>query len=528
MLLTHQNLDQDFIQAFADDLAVLIQGFDLNETMRSIAIRYLKTIDNWCTANGLKLSTLKTKIIIFSTLNKKYTIDPITLNNQTLDFSTEIKYLGVTFDKHLRWTPHIKNKCKAATKLLHMCRNYVAKKCGLSPARSRWIYKQVILPTLSYACFAWIHKVDKINYIKHMLNKVQKLATLQITGGFKNSPNITLDVVAGLLPITTFLEFRATLTTLRLKIEKNWHGNYSLSSKIISHAYHLDKQIDKHKLTNLIPLLDTVAITNIDKNYSVTLDLPQELPVSARYDVFTDGSLIKRDRNQLTGAGFTISRDGNTVAEVEISLGQLATINQCEMLAILRAAELIDGLDPQNEVIIFYSDSLSTLLQLDRDTTKSKLTLDTNKMLNKLGLCNQVHLYKVKAHTGISGNERADILAKSAASIRPIGPEPFLYISWSNIVSQIFNDSKAKIIKTIQDHNMKDSGKTLLCNYISKNGIQPCSRNKKFMRELTHMLSGQNWLGNNHNKRNPNISPFCEHCTNTKETAEHFIGECPA
>ena len=92
MLLDKPDLDKDFIQAFADDLAVLIQGFDLNETMRSIAIRYLKTIDKWCTENGLKLSTLKTKIIIFSTLNKKYHyIDPIIMNNKTIEFSSEIK-----------------------------------------------------------------------------------------------------------------------------------------------------------------------------------------------------------------------------------------------------------------------------------------------------------------------------------------------------------------------------------------------------------------------------------------------------
>jgi hypothetical protein len=158
------------------------------------------------------------------------------MNNQSIEFSSEIKYLGVTFDKHLRWTPHIRNKCKAATKLLHMCRNYVAKEWGFTPPRSRWIYKQVILPMLSNACFVWIHKVDKTNYIKDMLNKVQKFATLQITGGFRKSPNITLDVLAGLLPITTSLEFKATLSTLRLKIDNNWHGNYSTSSKIISQS----------------------------------------------------------------------------------------------------------------------------------------------------------------------------------------------------------------------------------------------------------------------------------------------------
>ena len=95
--------------------------------------------------------------------------------------------------------------------------------------------------------------------------------------------------------------------------------------------------------------LDTLPITNINKEYSVSLELPQDLPETARYDIFTDGSLQKREKTNLTGAGFTISRNGNTVAETSISLGQQATINQCEMMAIYRAAETMLGLSPRNE-----------------------------------------------------------------------------------------------------------------------------------------------------------------------------------
>ena len=275
------------------------------------------------------------------------------------------------------------------------------------------------------------------------------MASLQITGGLKRSPNITLDVLAGIMPITTHLEFRATLTTIRLKTHNNWHGNYSISLKIISHAHFMDKHLEKLHLINLLPLLDTLPITNINKEYSVSLEL----------DIFTDGSLQKREKTNLTGAGFTISRNGNTVAETSISLGQQATINQCEMMAIYRAAETMLGLSPRKEVINFYSDSLSTLIGLNNDSTKSKLTLDTNLMLNALGKQNKITLYKVKAHMGITGNERADELAKIAANNNPIGPEPFLYISWSTIIDKLNEYSKQSTIKTINDQVMKTSKK---------------------------------------------------------------------
>ena len=129
------------------------------------------------------------------------------------------------------------------------------------------------------------------------------------------------------------------------------------------------------------------------------------------------------------------------------------------MMAIYRAAETMLGLSPRNEVINFYSDSLSTLIGLNNDSTKSKLTLDTNLMLNALGKQNKITLYKVKAHTGITGNERADELAKIAANNNPIGPEPFLYISWSTIIDKLNKYSKQSTIKTINDQVMKTSKK---------------------------------------------------------------------
>ena len=132
-LLTSENIDDDFIQAFADDLAILIhlQGFDLSVTMRDIVNRYLKVISKWCNNNGVKLSTIKTKVIVFSALKRKYKLKPVVLDGQNIEFSDEVKYLGVTFEKHLRWDTRIRNKCAQATKLLHMCRNFVAKSWGL-------------------------------------------------------------------------------------------------------------------------------------------------------------------------------------------------------------------------------------------------------------------------------------------------------------------------------------------------------------------------------------------------------------
>ena len=157
-LLDRYDLDRDSIICYADDMAIIISSFDLNATMRPIAIRYLKTIDKWCTANGVKLSATKTQLILFRTKNKKFKLDPIVIRGQTLHLTDEVTYLGVILDKYLSCTPHITAKTIVANKKLKMTKALIGKEWGLEPKALRYIYNDVIFPGLSYACFVWQHK----------------------------------------------------------------------------------------------------------------------------------------------------------------------------------------------------------------------------------------------------------------------------------------------------------------------------------------------------------------------------------
>ena len=298
-LLAREDLDPNLLQAFADDLAIIIQGTDISLTMRDIAIKYLKTVDKWCQENGVKLSALKTTTVIFSPINKTYNFKPITLRNTTLQIEKEVKYLGITLDKHLRWNSHIKNKTNAAIKLLMACKSYIGEKWGLSPPKIRWIYNQVILPTLGYACFLWIHRAQTTNHILLMLEKVQKLATLQITGGFSTTPKITLDSIAGIMPIEINLHNVATNTAIRLYSNKCWYPDTNLGCKksYISHARHLDKELNQIKPYIDSPLNETTNPRNITRNFTISkneiIDPKMCEPEINHLHIFTDGSVIE-------------------------------------------------------------------------------------------------------------------------------------------------------------------------------------------------------------------------------------------
>ena len=528
-LLSKEELDENFIQAFADDIAILIQGIDLS-TIRNIAKIYLKTIDKWCIKNGVKISALKTKTVLFTNPRKKNYYIPIELNNTKMTLSDEVRYLGVILDKHLRWAPHINKKCQIATKLLMTCKKYVGKKWGLTPDKIKWIYNQVILPTLSYACFLWIHKINKSKFLLRMLEKVQKMASLQITGGFITTPTITLDCMAGIMPIEIRLENTALKTVLRLKTNTNWeHILPNPNRQFITHSHHLTKKLEKLVKTSEMKLSDKTISTTQKIKYNTFMDNEQSTDNIHTINVYTDGSVIKINQQNRAGCGFAIYKNETIIKEEAISLGTKATINQCEMLAIREGAEEVGKILNNITQINFHTDSITTIHKLKATNTSSKLTRETNLNLNKLTENDiTVSIYKVKAHIGIEGNEVADKLAKRGAMAIKYGPEPFTYLPEIHIINKIMDNTKNTTLNKIKTSKIKAENKEIIRKYFEKQGLHIPTKNRDKTRYLTQIISGQNKLAANLHKLDKTVVPFCRHCPTELETTEHYMARCPA
>ena len=58
------------------------------------------------------------------------------------------------------------------------------------------------------------------------------------------------------------------------------------------------------------------------------------------------------------------------------------------------------------------------------------------------------------AHTGIAGNERADELTKEGASAPPVGPEPSLCLSWSNVIIELLLKARHEMLDKLAKHKM--------------------------------------------------------------------------
>ena len=92
---------------FADDSNILICDKDPKK-LTDMANSELNKISLWFRANKLSLNIDKTNFMVFKAPQKKNVrIDPPNIDSTQIEEVTQTSFLGVVFDQHLSWKPHI-------------------------------------------------------------------------------------------------------------------------------------------------------------------------------------------------------------------------------------------------------------------------------------------------------------------------------------------------------------------------------------------------------------------------------------
>ena len=142
---------------------------------------------------------------------------------------------------------------------------------------------------------------------------------------------------------------------------------------------------------------------------------------------YTDGSKL----NGRAGASFYIEyASGSQTDQNFFHLGRYSTLFQAEVFAIAEVAKKLIMDRIVNEKITILVDSQAAILAIQNNIVKSNTVLTCIKNLNILGKDNDVTIAWTPGHTGIQGNEKADILAKSESALNCSGPEPFISIPY--------------------------------------------------------------------------------------------------
>jgi len=147
---------------------------------------------------------------------------------------------------------------------------------------------------------------------------------------------------------------------------------------------------------------------------------------------YTDGS--KSDL--AVGAGVVIFLDNNIIKTMQYRLNERCSKNQAEQMAILKALEYIQKMEPEEKIVLVHTDSKITLQLLQNKKKHSKLIEEIRTKAQEIEQREwRVEFRWIKAHAGHRGNEMADQQAKEAARNKNI-EESYIKIPKSVVMGE--------------------------------------------------------------------------------------------
>jgi hypothetical protein len=140
---------------YADDTAIIATS-----RKPTLLVSYLESYQNelhrWLSERRIAINVSKSTAIIFARAGRRFIQPrPVTLFGEPTDWVVATRYLGVTLDRRLTWSPHIDQVRKRTAQRMGMLGPLLNRKSDLSIRNGVLLYKQLIRPMMDYACPAW-------------------------------------------------------------------------------------------------------------------------------------------------------------------------------------------------------------------------------------------------------------------------------------------------------------------------------------------------------------------------------------
>lgn len=150
--------DGCYLSLFADDTAIMVKGRNTRTTVKKLQ-ECLNSFQQYASLWKIKLNAAKTQVIVFPYNRSPKLLPPddckIVMDGVSIDWSTDVLYLGLTIDQKLLFRSHVektKTKCNKIVKALYPLINRRSKLCLKNKIA---IFKQIISPVIDYAMPVW-------------------------------------------------------------------------------------------------------------------------------------------------------------------------------------------------------------------------------------------------------------------------------------------------------------------------------------------------------------------------------------
>ena len=521
---------------FVDDLSLSFAASKMATAERRLQLSINKIVE-WADENGFKFSTSKTVVVHFCRIRGAHPDPDIYLKGQRIPCVEETTFLGLIFDQKLKWVSHLKflkTKCLEALNILRVLAHTT---WGADRQTLLRLYKALILSKLAYGCE--IYSSATPNNLK-ILDSIHHAGIRLATGAFKTSPIPSLLVDAGELPLDLYRQS---------SLVRYWYRLQRLPSSLAYKAAnkeHLNEYYDTHPKSpqpygfRVKQILRDLNMTqNAVCAYKLSIAPPWKLP-SISFCTYFKG--FKRDMSEdeirsifmehvlVHGNSTFIYTDGSK-SDAGIGYGvssdrfnqkgalpNIATIFTAELYGILAAVEKIVTMKHTNFTI--FSDSKSALQALGVFNPTNPLVLKILQWIyvnNNRGI--QIKFCWVPAHVNIAGNERADQLAKSAATELPPRECALPYHDFFPAIRLAIRSVWQQHWDAVGQNKMRR-----ITDEIApwKYSMMP----RRWETALCRLRIGHTRITHSYLMSN-NFEPFCDDCL-VPLTVEHLLVECPS
>ena len=535
---------------FIDDVVYGVQGDTDKGNIRKLK-HILDQAEDWRKKHGAQFEESK-YILVHYTRNKTMeTKASIRVNNITIEPTAEAKYLGVIFDKELRFKSHLQYIIKKGTRTA-MALTSVAR-CNWGPQYKyvRQLFQTVVAPRLDYAAIIWHrprHNGDYANVAQMRgMTTVQRIAMKAILGCYRTTPTAAMEIEAGLPPTWIRLQTKVLLAITRMQsLSKNHPVHEWLARSLrtrtacMTHRSNLENILQQfpHMCTTIEtiethirpPWWKPTAKVKVEDTKEDAKHLHNDIEKhqsNQAITIYTDGSGIV---GKVGAATFKPSTD----EVVHQYLGSETQFNVYvgELTAIQLAVEQLWS-HPNCQVGRIYTDSQAAVKAIDRPQRQSgqaiiKDVLESIDHISSKHKELQIEIVWIPGHTQIEGNERADVEAKRAARDPTLScPHKYKPLK-SARVRQIKAAAKDQW-NTQWNNNTKTA--TRLRRLMRRKDVKAGPAlyneiaNRKGASTIIQMRTGHCGLNKYLHRFGKSITPYCQ-CGYGKETVEHYLLEC--
>lgn len=189
---------------YANDVVVVIKSAqeDILEIRANEAIR---KIDQFLEKLRLEIAPQKSEAIIFT---RKHKIRDITIEHkgQKIELKQSVKYLGITLDRKLSFTEHLRNACQKAATTANNINKILPRTHGADEHKRKLlakISKQIVL----YGAPVW-DRVLQLKTAVNELEKTQRINAIRVSRAYRTIYTQALLIIGRLIPWEIKLKLR--------------------------------------------------------------------------------------------------------------------------------------------------------------------------------------------------------------------------------------------------------------------------------------------------------------------------------